>query len=160
MTDDPRQSPLPPDDRSEDGAEESPTASASGTTLEDLFGPVIHAYTRQQALADGVLVDAMQGDLAVVSRQHYRWPIAMTASVWGIVERAVNNPKHFNDLPGVWHDVLWMSRVSSVEISPTERRFTVIITGAGRGRHWPLKIVSGPDDAGQPCLTVMLADED
>lgn len=156
MSDDPKQPRLPLDDQTEDRDEQS----TSNGSLEDLFGPVIHAYTRQQALEDGVLVDAMQGDLAAISRQHYKWPIAMTASVWGIVERATNNPKYFNDLPGVWHDVLWMSRVSGVEVSPTERHFTVIITGAGRRRHWPLKIVSGPDDEGRPCLTVMLADED
>lgn len=158
MNDDPKNSAFPLDDHSGDGGEES--TSSSGTTLEDLFGPVIHAYTREQALEDGVLVDAMQGQLADVSRQHYKWPIAMTASVWGLVERAVNNPKYFNDLPGVWHDILWMSRVNGMDVSPTERQFIVIITGAGRRRNWPLKIISGPDDEGQPCLTVMLPHED
>jgi len=156
MTDDPRQYRLPLDDQPEDQEEQS----APNSSLEDLFGPVIHAYTRQQALEDGVLVDAMQGELAAVSRQHYKWPIAMTASLWGLIQRAVNSPKYVNDLPGVWHDILWMSRVGGAEVSPTERRFTVIITGAGRRRNWPLKIVSGPDDEGQPCLTVMLAGED
>lgn len=121
---------------------------------------VAHAYSRQQALEDGVLVDAMQTPLGEVSRQHYRWPIAMTAGVWAVIQRAANNPKTYNDLSGVWHDILWLSQATGQPLSPTEQLVTVTITGAGRRRRWQFKLVSSPDDDGQPCLTVMLPDED
>ena len=66
---------------------------------------LISVYTRQDAINDGVLVDLMQGELANVVRQHYKYPIVCTASVWGIIEAAVNNPKHCNDYAGVLHDM-------------------------------------------------------
>ena len=42
------------------------------------FGAVISTYTRAQALADGVLVDA--GTMA--QEVGFRWPVALTAAVW------------------------------------------------------------------------------
>lgn len=127
---------------------------------------VISTYTRAQAIEDGVLVDLSPDtvgiDEAIVAlcRQHYRWPIAVTRRVWSLVEKSVAHPEWHNDLAGVLHDILWMSRRYGRNISPTERLFSVIITGAGRRRNWTLKIVSGPDDAGEPCLTIMFPDED
>jgi hypothetical protein len=126
--------------------------------------PVIFAYTRREAIEDGVLVDATVGDLAEVTRQHFKVHVAMTAAVFGILERAVENPRHLNDYKGVWHDVCWMLRIAisrqPAERSSSELLFRVIITGAGRSKNWIFKGVMGPDDEGEPCLTIMLPDED
>jgi len=121
---------------------------------------VISTYTRRQAIEDGVLVDASVGDLAEVSRQHYKHPVAMTAAVWGLIDRAVKHPKHCNDYKGVWHDILWMSRVCPTKKWATGRLFLVIITGVGRKRNHTLKIECGPGDDGEPVLTIMLPEED
>lgn len=120
---------------------------------------VISRYTRRQAIEDGVLVDGSIGDLAEVSRQHYKHPIAMTAAVWALIDRAVKNRKHCNDYKGVWHDILWMSRLAPAVDYPS-RLFSVIITGVGRKRRHTLKIHCGPGDEGEPVLTVMLPEED
>jgi len=114
---------------------------------------IISVYTREDAQNDGVLVDLMQGDLGDVCRQHYKYPIACTASVWNIISAAVNNPKHCNDYAGVLHDIL------SPQGDDT-RLFTVIITGVGRRKYHRFKIVCGPGDLGEPVLTIMLPDED
>ena len=54
----------------------------SNTESTDLItaacGPVVHTYTRAEALADGVLVDA--GLLA--KEAGFRWPVALTAAAW------------------------------------------------------------------------------
>jgi len=42
------------------------------------FGEVISVYTRAQALADGVLIDA--GPMA--REVGFRWPVAITAGAW------------------------------------------------------------------------------
>ena len=42
------------------------------------FGEVISTYTRAQAIADGVLVDA--GSMA--KEAGYRWPVALTTAAW------------------------------------------------------------------------------
>lgn len=61
--------------------------------LEELFGDVIHTYTRAQAIDDGVLVDLMQNELGDVSRQHYKFPIACTHAVFEIMQKAAQDPR-------------------------------------------------------------------
>jgi hypothetical protein len=46
--------------------------------LEDLFGPVIHAYSRAEALEDGVLVDVT----STAREAGFRIPVALTRAVW------------------------------------------------------------------------------
>lgn len=47
---------------------------------ESMFGPVIYAYTRAQAIDDGVLVEVPE----IASRgAGFKVPMAMTASAWG-----------------------------------------------------------------------------
>lgn len=46
--------------------------------MEELFGPVIHAYTRAQALADGVLVDLSQA----LTPCPFKYPVAMTIGAY------------------------------------------------------------------------------
>ncbi len=122
---------------------------------------VAYCYTRAQAIEDGVLVDATIGDLAEVTRQHYRHPVAMTASVFALIERAVNHPKHCNDYKGVWHDILWMSKMGITRrFDATTHLFKVIITGAGRKKVHELKIQCHLGDNAEPVLTVMLPGED
>lgn len=130
------------------------------TTATSIFGDAIYSYTRKQAIDDGVLIDASSGDFAEVSRQHYRYPVAMTAAVFGLIERAVSNRKYCNDFLGIWHDILWMSKCGKVRQWQTGCEFRVIVTGVGRKRYHNLKIECGPGDDGEPVLTVMLADED
>ncbi len=94
------------------------------------------------------------------SRQHYKYPVAMTAGVFGLIRRAVENKRHCNDYRGVWHDVLYMSRTTPVKRWQTGCLFRVIITGTGRKRNHTLKIECGPGDDAEPVLTVMLPEED
>jgi uncharacterized protein DUF6573 len=123
--------------------------------------PLISTYTRQQAIEDGVLVDANDGELAEVTRQHFRVHVAMTAAVFAILEHALKSRRHSNDLRGVWHDVCWSLRITisrqPEDSSMPELLFRVI---AGRTTCWTFKALMGPDDEGVPCLTIMLPEED
>ncbi len=135
------------------------TAVRINETPTAFWGEPIHVYTRAQAIADGVLVDAQVGDLQQVSRQHFGdTPVAMTAALFALIEKAVNNPKYRNDYRGVWHDICWMSRVT-----PSRARevvyFKVIIAGTGRKRLHLLKRVMTLGESG-PEVTFMLPDED
>lgn len=130
-------------------------------TLQDIFGEVISAYTRAQAIEDGVLVDGNVGDLDEVTRQHFKIPVAMTRRVFDTMERAVENKRHCNDYKGVWHDILWMSHSRCARmIDRHTSLFTVIIKGAGRQTYYHMKAVCGPGDNGEPVLTIMFQDED
>lgn len=131
------------------------------TAFEDLFGgEIISRYTRAQAIEDGVLVDLMQDRPAEVARQHYRYPVACTAAVFAIMQRAVENEQHANDYAGVLHDMLWMSRVYKRALSESAVLFRVKITGAGRRSLYDFKLVVGPGDEGEPVITIMLPEED
>jgi hypothetical protein len=125
---------------------------------QDIFSDadLIFSYTRKQAIEDGVLVELS----SPVCREHYKYPIAGTAAVWAIIDRAVKNPRTFNSLDGVLHDILWMSRACKRTVDPTTVLFQVLINGAGRQKKFTFKMVCGPSDDGSPCLTLMLPEED
>ena len=120
---------------------------------------LIFSYSRAEAIEDGVLVNLSEvaGD---VCRQHYKVPVACTAAVWAIIERAIKNPRWSNDLNGVVHDILYMSRKASRAVDGSTVVFTVIITGAGRRRYHQFKLVVGPGDGGEPVATIMMRGED
>jgi len=122
---------------------------------------LISVYTRQQAIADGFLIDASTGELGEVSRQYYKYPVAMTAAVWAVIDKAVRNPNSWNDLKGVWHNVLYMSQhyvVRHLDVSIV--LFEVKIVGAGRKQIFTFKMMCGSGDNAEPVMTVMLPDED
>ena len=122
---------------------------------------VVSVYTRAQAIADGVIVDTTGGDLAAISAQHFPGVhVAMTAAVSALIQKAVDHPEHGNDWKGVWHDVLLMCRVAPVKSFPGGRLFKVVMTGTGRKRLHTLKLQIHLGDKGEPCATIMLAEED
>ena len=135
------------------------TTNESNNVVNEIFGNVISSYTRLQAIEDGVLVSGNDGDLADVSRQHFKYPIAMTSAVFEIMQKAVENPRWCNDYAGIWHDMLWMSKVMGRQVDASTRLFKVIIRGAGRQQYHTFKIVCGPGDNAEPVLTVMLPHE-
>lgn len=116
----------------------------------------ISVYTRQQAIQDGFLVDinALSSDLDKLAKEHYKFPICFTAELWAVVDKAVKNKKWMNDLSGIIHDILWMSRAYKMTISPSAVRFTVIITGAGRKKNHVLELQVHGGDSGEPVITV------
>ncbi len=117
---------------------------------------IISSYSRDDAIADGVLISADTGDLEEVTRQHFGGArVAMTAAVFGLIGKAVAHPRWLNDWRGVWHDVCGMSRWCN-----RDGLFLVIITGTGRRRKHVLKRVDCPDVDGTPTVTFMLRDED
>jgi hypothetical protein len=129
--------------------------------MDSLFegAEVISSYSRAQAIDDGVLVD-LSAVAPEVCGQHFKVPVACTAEVWGIIDRAVKNRKRCNDLNGVVHDMLWMSKVMKRDVDPTTRIFRVKITGAGRRSVYDFKMVCGPGDNAEPVMTIMLPEED
>ncbi len=132
---------------------------------DPLFAPddIIFEYTLDQALEDGVLVDANEGELAEVTRQHTKLKVYMTRALFDLIEKAVKNKRQCNDWKGVWHDVLWMSQAAVRRLSPdSPGLFQVIITGAGRKKLYTLKVAWGfaaPESA-EPHLVYMMEDED
>lgn len=131
----------------------------SGNPADDFFGEVISRYTRAQAIADGVLVDLSRAAPDVCG-QHYRHGIACTAAVWSLIQRAIHNRHWCNDLNGIVHDILYMSKAHALALDSSTRLFRVIIKGTGRQSLYSFKLVCGPGDNGEPVLTLMFPEED
>ena len=134
--------------------------------LDDpIFGPVIHSYTRAQAIEDGVLVDVS----GTAREAGFRFPVALTTAVW---EDCVawteedSRRQTYQDTSGRLWDVLWMAScaVRAAKENAQELRFELYrvprdakSTEAVLTR---LKLMAGPGDDGEPVLTILLPHED
>ncbi len=123
-------------------------------TKDDL----IFAYTRSQAIADGVLVDVT----TTAREAGIKYPVAVTRAVWCQYVEVPDGAQGQDEAGRLW-DVLWMLAFairSSREPGDTLHYQLYVKTGKGRPKLVTLKAVCGPDDDGSPCITVMTPEED
>lgn len=126
-------------------------------TLPEAAWDVIYAYSRAQALADGVLVDVT----ATAQEAGFVWPVAVTAAVWAIIEAIPRRYQGWQSVAGRLWDVLWMAHLA-IRRAPAggaELLYTLILHHA-RKTYLTLKLVVGPGDQGEPVVTLMLPEED
>ena len=129
------------------------------------FGPVIDAYTRAQAIEDGILVDVSD----TARQAGFKIPVAVTRSVW---ERLVALPEGylgFQDESGRLWDVLWMAHYYAVRASNSDRvRMCVLVRDIRKDlrdsnrpprRHFPI-VAIGAGDSGEPVITIMWPEDD
>lgn len=117
---------------------------------------LIYAYTRKQAIEDGVLVD-----LTSLAREAgFRWPFAVTSAVWQCCVK-VPSAVPWQDETGRAWDILMLLRVAIKGRPESPVAFDVLVQNEpGDGTTVRLKAVAGPDDDGGPAITVMFPEED
>ena len=129
------------------------------------FGEIISVYTRAQALADGVLIDA--GPMA--REAGFRWPVAITAGAWADCvtwSDADSERQTPQDQSGRLWDVLFMAAyaVRTKEKGGAELLFELYCVPrdgrATEAKLTTLKLVVGPGDAGEPVMTILLPNKD
>lgn len=107
------------------------TFNKKNMIYSNLFGNVIHTYSRKNALEDGVqfcLSERFPKECCL-----YKYTVFCTGAVWDLIESAtINNPG--TDQAGVVWDLMWMSTKSPFRTHPTPDTclFTLIIQGANR----------------------------
>lgn len=122
---------------------------------------VIYAYTRKQAIADGVLVDVTE----TAKEAGFRIPVALTCAVWAEYVAVPEGVEGQDEVGRLW-DVLWMCRFGigrGNNRDASEVLFQLHVRNDNREGDPPLvtlKAVCGPDDDGEPCITIMLPVED
>lgn len=129
-----------------------------------IFGEVIHAYTRIQAISDGELVDVSKAAQGV----GMKFPVAVTRSVWNMIETPDDvKAKWHQDTAGRLHDVVWMMRCAIPRSKQTDRIvFRLFLATEAKGkpqdeRHLKtFQAVVGPGDNAEPVITIMQMDED
>ena len=142
-------------------------------TMKEIFGDVIYAYTRAQAIEDGVLIDVTE----TAREAGIKFPTALTSAVWADYVAVPEEMKGHQDEVGRLWDILWMFScgVRSGRITGDIGTFEVIIAKPDKGdwrgneklhngdrtqRLVTLKAVCGPSDDGAPCISIMRPDED
>lgn len=131
------------------------------SSLHDFFSDaeVIHAYTRAQAIDDGVLVDVSE----VAREAGIKFPVAITRAVF---EKCVAIPKcvRLQDESGrLWDVVFMLSDAIRRSRSTDLIVYQLHVRNDNRDRTPPLvklKAVCGPGDTMAPVITVMLPAED
>jgi hypothetical protein len=151
------------------GKAEAIKGKAEAETMTDFFGPVICSYTRDQALADGVLVDVSE----LAREAGFKIPVAVTASVWAdCIDWPENSEQGFGQsIDGRLWDVLFMAyyKIKSTRDQSEDLLYqlwiipTDIKANADKyslAKETTLKINIGGGDNGEPVLTIMKPNED
>ena len=106
-------------------------------TMKELFGDLIYAYTRKQAIDDGVLVDVTE----TAREAGIRLPVALTAAVWHeyvVPDEALKNLGQSTE--GRLWDVLWMFRCSAARNSKAVMLYDLYFTMIDNGKPRTLAI--------------------
>jgi len=129
------------------------------------FDPVISAYTRAQAIDDGILVDVSE----TAREAGFRIPVAVTRTVWDRLVALPDGYRGFQDEGGRLWDVLWMARYYALRASGSDRvRMCVLVRDIRKDlrdssrppcRHFPIVAIGDGDDGG-PVVTVMFPEDD
>ena len=73
---------------------------------------VIYSYTVRDGVNDGYWHPANEGRLGELSRQAFKYPCFYSPGVSELISKAIDNPESGADLPGVWGDIMAMSKLS------------------------------------------------
>ena len=124
------------------------------------FGEVIYAYSRSQAVADGVQVDVSK----VAAEAGIRFPTFLTRAVFDNYVAVPPDVTGQDEAGRLW-DVVWMTRFAILRSHGHTDRLPVALYVRNDDRTARLvKLIAtcGPLDADdpQPAITVMLPDED
>lgn len=124
------------------------------------FGPVVYAYTRKQALADGVQVEVTE----TAREAGIKFPVFITRTAF---EKFVAVPPGIEgqDEAGRLWDVVWMLRFAIHRAKPGVSRLPVAFycrNDEREARLFKLIAECGPLDIDdpQPSITLMMPDED
>jgi len=127
---------------------------------ETSFGKVIYAYTRAQAIADGVQVDVTN----TANEAGIKYPTFLTRAVFDSYVAVPEGVTGQDEAGRLW-DICWMLRFAILRARPGVQRIPVALYVRNDQRAARLiKLIAtcGPLDMDdpQPAITVMMPDED
>ena len=135
---------------------EEPTAA----DRENFFGGIIYAYTRAQAVADGVQVEVTK----TAQEAGIKFPMFLTRAVFEAYVAVPPDVTGQDEAGRLW-DVVWMTRFGIIRARPGCDRIPVAFYVRNDNRAARLvKLIATCGaldiDDPQPAITVMMPDED
>jgi len=112
-------------------------------------------YTRDEAIADGLLINLNVGKTDDVVKQHYDMDVDVTETVWCMIQAAAK----YQDINDVINSVLYMSRTYYRKLNDSSNIFSVMLNLWGEEQTFHLKASFGPSENGI-VLTISLPRED
>ena len=117
---------------------------------------VIFAYTRAQAIEDGVLIDVSE----MAKEAGFTMPVAITATAWGMYVTVPDGVECQDEQGRLW-DILSMLRFAIKRGGQgSQLLFTLLVNNDGEPKPVELKAICGPGDDAEPVITIMLPHED
>jgi hypothetical protein len=128
-----------------------------------LFGPIIYAYTRAQAIADGILLDVTE----TAKEVGFKLPVAITEALHSSLTPTKADANIGQDYDGRLWDVLWIGAFTIKLADPGTNTvtFTIAMQEAGAKSGRPqntdlcLRAICGSGDDGEPVITIGLPED-
>jgi hypothetical protein len=120
---------------------------------------VIFSYTRQQALDDGVLVDVSKQ----AKEAGFKIPVAVTDHLYhGYVVPPKGLEGEGQSLEGRLHDLFMMTQAAAANRWKDNRVYydVLFLTKPRTLQTVQCLAIVGPDDHGEPCMTLMLPEDE
>ena len=123
---------------------------------EDSSLEAIPTYSRAEAIADGVLIDADE----MAKEAGFTMPVGLTATVWTKYVQVPEKAEGQDEQGRLW-DILNMLRFAIKQDSQgSQLMFTVFVNNDGEPIPVELKTICGPGDDAEPVITIMQPNED
>ena len=129
------------------------------------FGPIIFAYTRAQAIEDGILVDVSE----TAREAGFNIPVAVTRTVWDRLVAVPDGYQGFQDERGRLWDIVWMAHYYARRASNRDRvTMSVLVRDIRKDlrdsnrpprRDCPI-VAIGAGDRNEPVVTIMFPEDD
>jgi hypothetical protein len=143
---------------------ESQSESADGNFWAD--AEIISIYSRAQALEDGFLVNVSE----LAHEAGFRCPVAITSALWADIENIPVEDQGVQDTTGRLWDVLFVGVVTARRLvaqgfgGSDRMDYQIFLTlpdrDYGKETLYPIKMVIGAGDDGEPVFTLMKPNED
>ncbi len=125
----------------------------------------LFAYTRAQAIEDGILVDVSE----TAREAGFNIPVAVTRSVWDRLVAVPEGYRGFQDERGRLWDVVWMAHYYARRAPDRDRvTMSVLVRDIRKDlrdsnrpprRHCPV-VAIGAGDQDEPVVTIMFPEDD
>lgn len=120
---------------------------------------LIYAYTRSQAIEDGVLVDVTEQAKAIGFKLH---TVVTDHLFHGYVEPPAGLEGEGQSVTGRLHDLMVLALFAARKAVNTDRVTFKVDFLMAPGRKETVEVIAhiGPGDNGEPVLTIMLPEDD